>query len=254
MKKEIKRQGQSEVLDQYHIFVGYDPREAVAYHVCCNSIIRHSSKPVVIHPIALRNIKEYKEEHNVESGLTKTNPTNQFIFSRFLVPYLMGYGHHGQAALFIDGDMIFRDDPIKLFNEFDSQMAVQVVKHNYKTKSTKKYLNQDNLDYPRKNWSSVILWNCKHARHKKLTPEFISKATGQYLHRFEWVEDDRIGDLPVEWNWLPDEYGVNDNAKLLHWTLGTPCFLDPEYSMANMASEWHREKLLTDYSIQTYQV
>ena len=216
------------------VFIGYDPREAISFHVCVNSIIRHSSKPVTIHPLALTNIEEYKEGHK--------DGSNQFIYSRFLVPYLMGWKG---TALFIDGDMVVTDDISKLFEYADHFNSVHVVKHDYKTKQEIKYLGQKNEDYPRKNWSSVILWNCGHWAHRVLTPEFIETATGEYLHRLSWLKDDRIGELPIEWNWLSQEYGENKEAKLIHYTLGTPCFT--EFSNDCMADLWHKERQLTEY-------
>lgn len=232
-----------------NLFVGYDGREAIAYHVFSNSAIRHSTKPLAIHPLAQRNIEGYKDPSNVMEGYPQTN---QFIFSRFLVPYLMGFGERGDTAAFFDGDMWFRDDPAKLFECADGTKAVWVVKHNYTTKSNVKYLNQPNYDYDKKNWSSVILWNVAHPKHRILTPEFIANSSGKFLHRFEWLEPDEIGELDITWNWLSDEYGENKNARLVHSTLGTPCFLEEEYSLGPMAAEWHRERMLTDYSMQVY--
>jgi hypothetical protein len=130
----------------------------------------------------------------------------------------------------------------------DSSKAVMVVKHDYKTKMKTKYLGSKNEDYPRKNWSSVILWNCEHKANQVLDPEYVQNSTGAHLHRFSWLPDHLIGELPKEWNWLPDEFGENENAKLLHWTLGTPCFFD--FSDASMANEWHRERILMDYCLQ----
>lgn len=219
------------------IFIGYDPREAIAYHTCVNSIIRHSSKPVQIMPLALNLFDDYKEEH--------TDGSNHFIYSRFLVPHLMGHTGH---AIYIDGDMIIRDDINQLWELRDHTKDVQVVKHDYETKMTEKYLGSKNENYPRKNWSSVILWNCQNHPNKKLTPEYIQKASGAHLHRFEWIDDNRIGELPPEWNWLPDEYGENQDAKLLHYTLGTPSF--HEFADTPMGSEWHRERILTEYCQQ----
>jgi hypothetical protein len=236
------------VLDTLNLFIGYDPREAVAYHVFSNSAIRHSSRPLAIHPLAQKNMEGYQDPKQVLEGYPQSN---QFIFSRFLVPYLMDF--KGVAAFF-DGDMLLRDDVAKLFDQADllARKAVWIVKHNYKTKSETKYLNQVNKDYPRKNWSSVILWNCAHYKNRVLTPDYIANATGQHLHRFEWLDDDDIGTLQAEWNWLPDEYGPNKWAKLIHFTLGTPCFLDEQYSLAPMAEEWHRERMLTNYSTQSF--
>ena len=219
------------------VFVGYDPREAIAYHVCANSIIRNASQPVSLTPLALNLLDSYNETH--------ADGSNHFIYSRFLVPHLMDYQGF---AIFIDGDMILKDDINNLCNLYDPTKAVQVVKHNYQTCMPVKYLGAKNENYPRKNWSSVILWNCYHEAHKKLTPEFIQSATGAQLHRFSWIEDQDIGELPVEWNWLPDEYGPNPNAKLLHYTLGAPCF--HEFATTPQGDEWHRERILTEYCQQ----
>jgi lipopolysaccharide biosynthesis glycosyltransferase len=219
------------------VFVGYDPREAIAYHTCVNSIIRNSSKPVAIVPVALNLFQDYSETH--------TDGSNHFIYTRFLVPYLCDFTGH---AIFIDGDMIVRGDIAELWDLRDATKDVQVVKHDYKTKMPVKYLGAKNEDYPRKNWSSVILWNCNSFPNRQLTPEFIQQSTGSFLHRFSWIDDDRIDELPPEWNWLPDEYGPNTDAKLLHYTLGTPCF--QEFADTPQGNEWHRERILTEYCQQ----
>ena len=219
------------------VFVGYDPREAIAYHTCVNSIIRHASQPVAIIPIALNLFQDYKETH--------TDGSNHFIYTRFLVPHLMGFKGW---AIFIDGDMIVRDDMMKLWNLRQLDKDVMVVKHDYQTCMPVKYLGAKNEDYPRKNWSSVILWNCNSFPNRQLTPEFVQTSSGSFLHRFSWLDDDRIGDLPPEWNWLPDEYGPNLNAKLLHYTLGAPCF--QEFADTPQGNEWHRERILTEYCQQ----
>ena len=219
------------------VFIGYDPREAIAFHVCANSIIRQASQPVAIIPLALNLLQDYTETH--------TDGSNQFIYSRFLVPHLQRFS--GQA-IFIDGDMIVRGDIAELWNLRDLTKDVQVVKHDYKTKMTEKYLGSKNEDYPRKNWSSVMIFNCSSYPTRKLTPEYIQKSTGAHLHRFAWADDERIGELPIEWNWLPDEFGPNPDAKLLHYTLGTPSF--HEFATTPMGDEWHRERILTEYCQQ----
>jgi lipopolysaccharide biosynthesis glycosyltransferase len=219
------------------IFIGYDPRDAIAYHTCVNSIIRHATRPVAIVPVALNLFADYKETHG--------DGSNHFIYTRFLVPHLTGFSGW---ALFIDGDMIVRDDIAKLWDLQNPCMDAMVVKHDYKTKMPIKYLGSKNEDYPRKNWSSVILWNCSSSPNRQLTPEFIQKSSGAELHRFTWLDDSRIGELPMEWNWLPDEYGANPNAKLLHYTLGTPCF--DEFADTTQGEEWHSERALTEYCQQ----
>jgi lipopolysaccharide biosynthesis glycosyltransferase len=219
------------------VFIGYDPREAAVFHVCANSIIRNASQPVQIIPVALNLFKDYKEIHQ--------DGSNHFIYTRFLVPYLMDWTGH---AIFIDGDMIVRDDITKLWSMRDPSKDVQVIKHDYRTRMPVKYMGAKNEDYPRKNWSSVIIWNCNSFPNRRLTPDYVMKSTGKHLHRFEWLDDARIGELPIEWNWLPDEFGPNENAKLLHYTLGAPCF--HEFVDTPMNEVWHKERELTNYCQQ----
>lgn len=219
------------------VFVGYDPREAIAYHVCTNSIIRNASAPVAIIPVALNLFQDYQETHGDNS--------NHFVYTRFLVPHLMNFSGR---AIFIDGDMIVRGDIVELFESFQLGNDVAVVKHDYQTRCTEKYMGAKNENYPRKNWSSVIIWDCQTFPNRKLTPEFVQKQPGSFLHRFSWIQDDRIQELPAEWNWLPDEYGPNADAKLLHYTLGTPCF--HEFADTAQGDVWHRERILTEYCQQ----
>jgi lipopolysaccharide biosynthesis glycosyltransferase len=209
------------------LFVGFDPREAVAYHTFCQSVLEKASQPVAFIPLVLQSLPLYKETHG--------DGSNTFIYSRFLTPYLCGYDGW---AIFADGDMICRADIAELWALRDPRKAVQVVQHDYTTKASTKYLGNKNQNYPRKNWSSVMLWNCEHPKHRVLTPEFLMGQTGAFLHRFSWLDDAEVGALPKEWNWLTTEYEDNYDAKLLHYTLGTPCFRD--YRDAPMADEWHQ--------------
>ena len=209
------------------LYVGFDPKEAIAYHVFIQSVIKNSSAPIQITPLALSLLDEFKETHNDRS--------NDFIYSRFLTPYLNNFEGW---AIFADGDMICNADIKELIELADPNKAVSVVKHNYKTKFKNKYLGNINEDYPRKNWSSVILWNCSHPKHKILTPSFVAQQTGKFLHRFLWLEDNEIGELPIEWNWLAIEYEANPNAKLIHYTLGTPCFKD--FKDTDMSDLWYK--------------
>lgn len=218
------------MIDPIRIFVGYDPREAVAYHVCCQSIISSASRPVTIQPLALHLFaEEYSEAHG--------DGSNSFIYSRFLVPWLCLFRGH---AIFIDGDMIVRDDIAELWDMRRHNVGVQVVKHDYKTKFPIKYTGAVNEDYPRKNWSSVVLYNCGYGANKVLTPEYVASKGGEHLHRFAWLEDEQIGELPSVWNHLTQEYDERPEAKLLHYTIGIPAF--PEYAVQEGADEW-REQL-----------
>ena len=209
-----------------NLYVGYDEREAIAYHVFCHSVIKNTSLPVKITPLVLSQLKEFNETHQDRS--------NDFVYSRFLTPYLNEFDGW---AIFADGDMICQADLKELIGMADPNKALMVVKHDYQTKASIKYLGNINENYPRKNWSSVMLWNCSHPKHKILTPEFVSKQTGKFLHRFSWLDDNDIGELPVEWNWLACEYEKNTEAKLIHYTLGTPCFKD--FRDTDMAEIWY---------------
>ena len=202
------------------IFIGFDDKEAVVFHTCVQSIIDSCKVPVSIHPLNLKMFKNYRETHN--------DGSNNFIYSRFLVPYLNNFKG---KALFLDGDMIVNEDLSHLFNEFDEKYAVQVVKHDYKTKFPIKYLGHKNDDYPKKNWSSVILFNCSHPKNKILTPKLIETAKGSYLHRFSWLKEEEVGEISKEWNYLVLEYPETKNAKIFHYTVGAPCFNEFDYGI-----------------------
>ena len=209
------------------IYIGYDPKEALAYHVCTNSIIRHATSPVSFIPLSLNTLCNYTETHN--------DGSNQFIYTRFLVPSLQNYKGW---AIYIDSDIILKADIAELWNLRDNSKAVMCVHHDYKTTSSFKYFGNKNEDYPRKNWSSVILWNCDHKLNQNLSPRIVQQHPGSYLHRFSWIPDTFIREIPNTWNWLPDEFGTSENAKLIHYTLGVPDI----YTNVAMASDWQQEK------------
>jgi hypothetical protein len=212
------------------VYIGYDgDAEPVAYHVCADSVIRNATGPVAIIPLALNTVSHFYTERH-------TDGSNAFIYSRFLVPFLNDF--EGQE-IFLDGDMLVRGDVYELLQQhkFWAGAAVSVVKHaEYETKQKVKYLGAKNSNYPRKNWSSVIVWSCDHPSHRVLTPSNVEQMTGAQLHRFTWLEDKAIGALPAKWNRLVIEQEVQPDDKLLHFTLGTPCFID--YSECPHAHEW----------------
>lgn len=213
------------------IFVGYDKKEAIAFNVLCHSIHRQSTIPVSIIPLNLSNLTSiYKRAHD-------DRQSNEFSFSRFLVPYLANYEGW---ALFMDCDMLLRSDISEILSYFDETKAVSVVKHDYKSKVSVKYLGNKQFNYPRKNWSSFILWNCSHEKNRMVTPEFVASAEAAELHRFLWLDDDDIGELNSDWNWLVGEYSnAPASVKVLHWTLGGPYFKD--FADADFADEWWSE-------------
>ena len=118
----------------------------------------------------------------------------------------------------------------------DPKYAVQVVKHDYKTKHKIKYLGSKNEDYPKKNWSSVVIFNNAHPSNKVLTPKFVQEQPGSFLHRFSWLDENLVGSLSISWNWLVTEYEDNETCDLAHFTLGTPCFSG--YESQFLSHEW----------------
>jgi lipopolysaccharide biosynthesis glycosyltransferase len=220
------------VKESIRIYVGYDPRESAAYHTFCQSVMDTASQPCAFIPLHKPMLDNFDGQRD---------GSNAFIYSRFLVPYLENYRGW---ALFCDGDMVVREDIAKLWklredNSFNK--AVAVVKHDYKTRQPRKYIGTpmeaDNADYPRKNWSSVMLWNCSHSANMRLTPEVVKESPGSFLHRFQWLSDDQIGVLPEDWNCLVGEQDTS-SAHLLHYTAGIPGF--PHYKMCDAAENWHR--------------
>jgi hypothetical protein len=212
------------------IFIGYDPREAVAFHTLAHSIQRRSSVPVSIAPLMQSQLKGI---YTRPRGPTEST---EFSLTRFLVPLLSGYEGW---SLFMDCDMLCRTDIAALaaFIERSSDKAVLVCKHDYTPSPERKFLNQVQTVYPRKNWSSVMLFN--NARCRALTADYVNTATGLELQRFNWTNDAGIGELPLEWNWLVGEYKHNPEAKVVHYTRGGPYF--DEYRNCDYADEWFEE-------------
>jgi hypothetical protein len=212
------------------VFIGFDQVESVAYHVFEYSIHRRSSVPVTSAPVRLSQLKGvlYRDRHPLQ--------TNDFSFSRWLVPWLCNFDGW---ALFADCDILCRGDIAELWALRDDSMAVQVVKHHHKPLETVKYLGLPQTPYARKNWSSVMLFNC--AKCTQLTPGYVNSANGLDLHQFRWLgNDDLIGELPKEWNHLVGYDKPNKNAKFVHYTTGGPWLYD--YAGCEYTSEWLRER------------
>jgi len=211
-----------------NIYIGFDEAETTAYHTLCHSIIENASGPIRVSPICSKHFTKFFDRPRDDKQ------SNDFSFTRFLVPYLNQYDGH---AIFMDCDMMLRTDIFEVLKEVDNKAAVSVVKHDYTPSDTVKYLNNKQYVYPRKNWSSFVVWNCAHIKNRKLTPELVERATGLELHRFTWLDDSEIGELDVKWNWLVGDY-INPphDVKNVHWTIGGPYF--DEYSHADFSSEW----------------
>jgi lipopolysaccharide biosynthesis glycosyltransferase len=211
------------------VFIGYDPREAVAYSVLAHSIHARASAPVSITPLVLSELKGLltRERHPLQS--------TDFSFSRFLTPYLSEYAGW---SIFTDCDMLVRDDIARLYALRDERYAVMVVKHDHVPKEAKKFLDQPQTPYQKKNWSSVMLFN--NAKCRALTPDYVNTASGLELHQFKWLaNDDLIGQIPARWNHLVGYDERDPAAALVHFTLGGPYF--DEFRDCEYAQEWRDE-------------
>jgi len=215
------------------VFIGFDARETAAWHVLTHSILSRSSQPVCFMPLALRNLGPLMwREHN---PLQATD----FSFSRFLTPHLSAYEGW---SMYMDNDMLMRDDIAKLWALRDERYAVMCVKHNHEPKEAIKFLDKPQTPYGKKNWSSVMLFN--NAKCKALTPEYVNTASGLELHQFKWLaNDDLIGAIPHGWNHLVGYDSFDPAAHNVHFTSGGPYF--KETADCDYASEWNQEKEAT---------
>ena len=207
------------------IFIGYDSKVKIAYHVLAESILRNSSTPVTISPIYLNNLK------NIYTRKQDPLASTEFSFSRFLVPYLMNYNGW---AIFMDSDMVMLSDITELWNFRNEKYALQVCKHDYTPNSKNKFLGNNQTIYAKKNWSSLMLMDC--SKCKTLTPEYVNNKSGLELHQFKWLDENLIGSIPLEWNWLVGEYPYKKDVHNIHYTEGGPYFKD--YKNTEYANEW----------------
>lgn len=223
------------------VFVGWDEREEVGTHICNSSIIHNCSLPVSITHLN-------KDAVARMYGTDIAEGTNAFTLSRFLVPALCDFTGF---ALFMDGaDMLVRGDLAELWALRDPFCAVQVVKHDYSTRHPRKYvgtrMESRNDDYARKNWASLMLMYCGNMAWRRMTPQWLAQQEMIDVLQMKFLPDDRIGDLPREWNWLVDEYGPNPDAKVCHWTAGVPGF--PQYHEAYHSDEWRSQLKRVNYA------
>lgn len=220
-----------------NIFCGYDQREAVGYHVFCQSVLSRSSISVAFTPIQSNGLKQ---------------GTNSFTVSRFSVPYLTGY--KGRAIFADAADMLMLTDAKELQNALNNLTgAVGVVKHSYTTKNPIKYIGTEleskNTDYDRKNWASLMLINCEHPAWQKVTPKYLGSVNMLSLLQFSFLNDDEIEAIDNSWNRMLDENQPLDGARIAHWTAGIPGF--EHYKNAVGAEIWRSEWKNTAYPLVT---
>ena len=218
-----------------NFFIGYDPKEDIAYRICKYSLLKRASTTVKVFSLKLDELIAKKLYTRTVDPLAST----QFTYSRFLVPKLMNYTGW---AVFCDCDFIFLDDVNNLIKNLDDSKAVYCVQHDYTPKEKHKMDGQKQTIYPRKNWSSFILFNCSHPSTKNLTVETVNSENGAYLHQFKWCKNEEIGKLDERWNWLEGWTSNHNHNKpfAVHYTRGGPWF--DEWQDVEYAKEWINER------------
>ena len=224
----------------FPVYIGWDSRQCMAYDVCEHSLIRRSTTPLNIIPL--------KQQHLRKKGIYTRNTdalgSTEFTFTRFFVPYLQDYNGW---ALFFDCDMLWLDDISNLIDNIDDKYAVMVVKHKeYEISNSIKMDGMIQYSYPRKNWSSMILWNCSHEDNKKLSTEILNSKDGKFLHRFAWIPDEHIGSLDIKWNYLEGIYNIKEHGypSVVHYTHGNIYFKN--HQNVDFAQEWKDEYKLME--------
>ena len=222
-------------MSKLNIYIGYDSKEDIAYRVCKYSILKRSSSNIKVTSLKLYELIANNLYFRDIDPLAST----EFTYSRFLVPTLNKYKGW---AIFCDCDFIFFEDVFKILENLDESKAVYCVQHDYTPKEKHKMDSQKQTIYPRKNWSSFILYNCSHPSNKNLNVDLVNAETGSFLHQFKWLKDNEIGSLDERWNWL-EGWTSNHNNKnpfAVHFTRGGPWF--DEWQDVEYANEWIMER------------
>ena len=223
------------IINNPKFYIGYDSKEDIAYRVCKQSLINKSSLNIDVKSLKLYELISKNFYTRVMDPLAST----EFTYSRFLIPALMNYKGW---AVFCDCDFLFFEDISLLFNSLDDNKALYCVQHDYTPKEKHKMDGQKQSIYPRKNWSSFMVFNCSHPSNKKLTKEIVNAESGSFLHQLRWLDDSEIGSLDERWNWL-EGWTSNHNKSepfAVHFTRGGPWF--EEWQDVEFAKEWNRER------------
>lgn len=206
-------------VEPFPIVVGWDSREDIAYHVCRHSLRARASVPVTVAPIKQHDLRMAGHYTRPADPLAST----EFTYMRFFVPFLAGYRG---LALFCDCDFLWLADIRGLIDLADDRFALMCVHHDHRPTEDIKMDGHKQTQYPRKNWSSLVLYICGHEANGVLTPDTINRESGAFLHRFQWLDDELIGAVPETWNWLKGWCAppANGFSNVVHYTRGGPWF------------------------------
>lgn len=225
-----------------NVYIGYDSKEDTAYNVCARSMLDHASCPLNIvrldqdwlFRIGLYRRQSFTRDSGQRYDTIDCMPySTEFSFTRFLVPCLQPDG----MAVFCDSDFLWRDDICNMMVDIDEWHAVSVVKHQFVPKRSMKMRGLIQEPYPRKNWSSLMVWNCDHRSTKMLTPYQVNYMAGSWLHGLKWLDANEIGAIEEKWNWLEGHSSPEIEPSAVHFTRGTPDM--PGHQHASFAEEWN---------------
>ena len=222
-------------MNSVKVFVGYDSREDIAWQVCRHSLLRHADQNVTVIPLrqpVVRELGLYTRPDDVSAS-------TEFSLTSFLTPYLAATRGW---VLFCDCDFLYTADVRDVFRGLDPAKAIYCVQHDYTPTHAIKMDGKQQTSYPRKNWSSFMLFNCDHPDVQALTPAVVNSVSPAYLHRFEWITDQSaIGALSLEWNFLEGEYPKPATPpRVIHYTNGGPWF--DEWQDCDYADLWLHER------------
>ena len=206
------------------VYIGYDPREFDAFRVAAYTLTQTSG--IIPHALDTERLRasglywrDVDARHGQFYDLPSQAPcSTDFATSRFLTPIICQSGW----ALFTDCDVVFIDNVLDMLDEIEPSKAVYVVKHKYFVQEETKMDGQKQTRYQRKNWSSVMLFNCDHPANRRLSLESVNRMAGRNLHQFYWLADSEIGELDPKWNWLVGVTDKPDDPGIAHFTLGGP--------------------------------
>lgn len=219
----------------FRVYVGWDSREEIAYDVCRHSLLRHASIPIEVIALKQNELRARGLYTRAADPLAST----EFTYTRFLTPHLAGYDGW---ALYCDCDFLWTADIADLVALTEGAEAQRLgalcVKHDHRPTETIKMDGCVQTSYPRKNWSSLILFNASHPQVRRLTPEVVNRESGAYLHRFQWLDDEAIGAVPETWNWLEgwSAKPAVGAPNVVHYTRGGPWFA--EWQSVDYADLW----------------
>jgi len=217
----------------FRVYMGYDSHEDITFEVAKYSMLKYASVPVEVIPLKRNEL----QARGVYTRTQDPKQSTEFTYCRFFVPYLNNYKGW---AMFVDDDFLWTKDIAELLNMVDDTKAIMCVQHDYKPTVTEKLAGRAQSAYPRKNWSSMVLWNCGHPANAGVNLDMINSEGGAFLHRFSWIKDDSlIGEIPHDWNYLVEWYPADDSKPLpgaIHYTEGGPWF--PDYRETDFAAPW----------------